>query len=132
MLDFALFAVAVALLGSMLFFAVIVAPTVFHALDAGAAGVFLRRLFPRYYAWGLALSAVGTLLAAAAGAWPLLLFALLLVTFLYARQWLMPAINASRDADHGSRFRALHLRSVIINAVQMLGLLAFCGWMVAR
>ena len=132
MLDSGLFAVAAALLGSMLFFAVVVAPTVFHALDARAAGGFLRRLFPRYYAWGLGLSTVGTALALTDGPWPLLLFALLLVTFLYARQWLMPAINASRDADHGSRFRALHLRSVLLNALQMVGLLAFCVWMVAK
>lgn len=132
MVDFVLFALAAALLGSMLFFAVVVAPTVFHALDAGVAGGFLRRLFPRYYAWGLGLSAVGTALAAAAGPWPLLLFALLLATFLYARQWLMPAINASRDAGQAARFRALHLRSVVLNGLQMVGLLAFCGWMAAR
>ena len=45
-----------ALAGSMLFFAVAVAPTVFRALPAEAAGSFLRSLFPIYFLWGLVMS----------------------------------------------------------------------------
>ena len=45
---FALYVVA-ATLGAMLFFAVGVAPTVFQALPIEQAGLFLRKLFPRYY-----------------------------------------------------------------------------------
>ena len=44
----ALYVVA-ATLGAMLFFAVAVAPTVFQALPIEQAGLFLRKLFPRYY-----------------------------------------------------------------------------------
>ena len=44
----ALYVVA-ATLGAMLFFAVGVAPTVFQALPIEEAGLFLRKLFPRYY-----------------------------------------------------------------------------------
>ena len=39
-----------ATLGAMLFFAIAIAPAVFQALPADQAGLFLRRLFPRYYA----------------------------------------------------------------------------------
>ena len=45
---FALYVVA-ATLGAMLFFAVGVAPTVFQVLPIEEAGLFLRKLFPRYY-----------------------------------------------------------------------------------
>ena len=44
----ALYVVA-ATLGAMLFFAVGIAPTVFQALPIEQAGLFLRKLFPRYY-----------------------------------------------------------------------------------
>ena len=132
MIENALLAVAAVLLGSMLFFAAVVAPTLFHALDAEAAGRFLRRLFPRYYAWGLALAVLGLPLAWPAGPWAFGLFALLAATFAYARQVLLPAINVSRDAGDGARFRALHRRSVLLNAGQMLGLIAYCAWTVAR
>ena len=36
-------------LGAMLFFAIGVAPIVFQALPTEQAGLFLRKLFPRYY-----------------------------------------------------------------------------------
>ena len=50
--------------------------------------------------------------------------------FVYARQFLMPAINRARDrelegdASAGARFRALHLQSVSINAAQLILLVA--------
>ena len=44
----ALYIVA-ATLGAMLFFAVGIAPTVFQALPIEQAGLFLRKIFPRYY-----------------------------------------------------------------------------------
>jgi hypothetical protein len=52
-----------ALAGSMLFFAVVVAPTVFRALPAEAAGSFLRGLFPLYFLWGLVMSSICTIIA---------------------------------------------------------------------
>jgi hypothetical protein len=42
-----------ALADSMLFFGVVIAPTVFRTLSAEAAGSFLRRLFPLYFLWAL-------------------------------------------------------------------------------
>jgi len=42
-------------LGAMGFFAFIVAPAAFSALDREAAGRFVSAVFPRYYAVGLAL-----------------------------------------------------------------------------
>ena len=52
-----------ALAGSMLFFGVVIAPTVFRALPAEAAGSFLRRLFPVYFLWGLLMSLLCTITA---------------------------------------------------------------------
>src|SRR3712207_9481047 len=57
---FALLAAAL-LLGGMGFFAAVLAPLIFTALPADAAGRFVRRVFPAYYLWIIASAAVGAL-----------------------------------------------------------------------
>ena len=47
-----------ALLGSMIFFSVIVAPNVFITLDSKNSRKFIRSIFPKLYLWGLAISFV--------------------------------------------------------------------------
>ena len=125
----ALYLVA-ATLGAMLFFAVGVAPTVFQALPIEQAGLFLRKLFPRYYlalivgsgvAGGLWISSAPM---AAAVCW------LIALSTLWIRQSLVPRINQLRDAElagdaaAGARFATLHRVSVTINMVQLLALVA--------
>ena len=125
----ALYVVA-ATLGAMLFFAVGVAPTVFQALPIEQAGLFLRKLFPRYYlalivgsgvAGGLWISSAPM---AAAVCW------LIALSTFWIRQSLVPRINQLRDADlagdaaAGKRFATLHRVSVIINMVQLLALVS--------
>ena len=124
---FALYVVA-ATLGAMLFFAVGVAPTVFQALPIEQAGLFLRRLFPRYYLALIMGSGVAGCLwikrapLAAAVCW------LIALSTLWIRQSLVPRINQLRDAEiagdaaAGTRFATLHRMSVIINMVQLLAL----------
>ncbi len=124
--------VAASLLGSMVFFAVVVAPTVFRTLEVNDAGRFLRALFPRYYSWGLAVSGIGLLAAFWVGSFYIASLVAVVALFLYARQVLMPKINEARDAElEGDmvakrQFASLHRQSVIVNGVQMLVLLATC------
>lgn len=126
---------ATLLLGGMAFFAAVVAPAVFRVLDAHGAGRFLRALFPRYYAWGLALSLLGLAPALYAGSAAAILLGAVALLFLFARQWLMPRINASRDAGLAgdiaamTRFRSLHRLSVAVNAAQMLALALLWSWL---
>ena len=115
-----------ALVGSMLFFATTVAPTVFRALPAAAAGTFLRRLFPLYYLWGLALSILCTIAAYyGANSTAAIICALVASMFVYARLVLLPLINRARDRKldgdpaAAQAFRRLHLQSVLINALQL-------------
>ena len=124
---FALYLVA-ATLGAMLFFAVGVAPTVFQELPIEQAGLFLRKLFPRYYLALIMGSGVAGCLwiksapLAAAVCW------LIALSTLWIRQSLVPRINQLRDAEiagdaaAGTRFATLHRMSVIINMVQLLAL----------
>lgn len=126
------------LAGSMLFFALVVAPTVFRALPAEQAGPLLRALFPRFYLWGLVIAVLTTLLAlfARADATVIVACATVTVLFVFARQHLMPAINRLRqrqldgDPAAGSRFRRLHGLSVGVNLLQLLLLVAATAWLV--
>lgn len=127
-----------ALAGSMLFFALAVAPTVFRSLPAEHAASFLRALFPRYYLWGIAVAMACTLSAwfANAGTIVIGVCIVVLLLFVYARQFLMPAINRARDRDlagearASASFRALHLQSVLINALQLILLLAASAYLI--
>ena len=118
------------LLGSMLFFAGIVAPSIFKSLDDDEALKFTRYVFPKYYLWGIALSALATALALAAGSYTCILLSIIFLGFVYGRQILMPKMTSAKDqwlasdtAQDKSRYKSLHKRSVIINATQMALLL---------
>lgn len=121
----ALFATAL-LFGGMVFFAVVVAPQVFRALEPTAAGTFLRRLFPVYYVWGAGLAGAGAL-AFLPILWEAsLILAVVCLGFVFAREALMPRINAWRDrelagdASAHRPFARLHGLSVALNLAQMV------------
>lgn len=113
---------AAAILGAMLFFATVVAPLVFRHFPEAEAGAFIRRLFPRYYD----VLAIASVLASVfvIGTLPGVLLAAVAGLFIFSRFWLMPKINAARDAGREARFAMLHRASVIVNLVQMAVLVA--------
>lgn len=117
------------LAGSMLFFGVVVAPQVFRVLPEESAGKFLRAFFPGYYLWGGVVATLAGLAALFIDWVSSLICLLVIVSFAYARQRLMPQINDARDASLRNeaqaeqRFERLHRLSVAINGVQFLLLL---------
>ena len=118
-----------ALVGSMLFFAFTVAPTVFNVLSARQAGLFLPAFFPGYYLWGLAVALIAAVIAMNKSTAIGVVLLLVAMLFVFARQVLMPHINHARDEElmgmpgAGRRFRLLHLGSVLINGFQIIVLL---------
>ena len=118
------------LLGSMVFFAAVAAPAVFAFLPEDMRGLFLRGIFPRYTAWGIAVAAIAAALAFPADMLSAAVLGLVAGAFLAVRQGLLPRINQARDAraagDEGAKadFARLHRLSVLINLAQMLALVA--------
>ncbi len=119
-----------ALLGSMIFFAAIVAPAAFRLLPDDVRPRYLGGIFPRYYLWGTivaALAAVASLPVSTAAAVTLALVAL---AFVGVRQLLLPPIDRAREgraageAQAAARFARLHRISVLINLTQMIALAA--------
>ena len=129
MLEFAN-ALVLMLLGAMLFFPSVVAPVVFTSLPEAQAGAFLRSMFPRYYAFMIALSLVAAflfLVVSDESAYQAAIVCLLVgVSTLWIRQWLLPRINTARDAqlagdtEAGRRFDRDHKLSVGINLLQLV------------
>lgn len=108
------------LFGGMVLYAFGFAAFVFSALPADIAGPTIRRAFPHFYLFVLAVAGISALLLfsfdlVAAG-----LMALIAVSTVPTRQILMPAINAASDAKQRQRFRILHSISVGITLAHIV------------
>ena len=121
---------AALLFGGMAFFAAVLAPLVFTALPAGAAGPFIRRIFPVYYLWVIAAAAAGAVCLLPMRLPDALGLGIVAATTVWLRQGLMPRINMLSDAAQAGdaaaapRFARAHRLSVAANVVQMLVALA--------
>lgn len=114
--------------GGMVFFSFVAAPTAFRALGSEHGGRYIRAVFPLYYRTMLACSLGAAILVYyRIDGW---LLALVAGLFLFADVVLRPAINRYRDAhlagDARARtpFRWLHGLSMLVNLVQ-LGIAGF-------
>jgi uncharacterized membrane-anchored protein len=120
-----------AALGAMVFFSVCIAPLVVIRLEAQIAARFIRAVFPWYYAFGVVITGIAAVLCTAHAPVSAGLAFTVCLAFVVARQALMPAINAARDASMSDpavarRFDRLHGASVALNMLQIvLLLLAF-------
>ena len=108
------------ILSFMIFFPVVVATSVFKVLDEKQSSKFLRIFFPKYYLFGLILSAIGLILSIMQNhALALSVFIFLIISFLFSKKILMPIINKAKDENKEQKFNKLHKFSVLINFIQM-------------
>ncbi len=118
------------MLGGMVFFAAITTPVAFRRLEKEQARHYIRGVFPVYYLWVLATSAI-----AAVALFPLdrrasIVMAVCAAVSIWLRQGVMPRIRAADAAGDQATFRKLHRLSVIVNLLQMAaaaGVLAVYG-----
>lgn len=111
-------------IGAIVFQSAVVAPTVFVDLDEPTARVFLRRLFPRFFKLGLVCGALMLAGLALLGfgtpkALPIAALTIAMLVLEAASLWMVPAINAARDAGAAgkARFDRLHRLSVLFTVV---------------
>ena len=112
-------------LGMMIFFSFVLAPMIFKILDAENAGKFVRKIFPYYYFVNLIFLLTILLLLYLISLIDLKFYIVLALalSFIFAQFILMPLINKLKDNNDEKKFKYMHGLSVIINFVQMLGLL---------
>lgn len=119
-------------LGSIVFFSFVVAPTAFAALGREDTTRLLRLLFPRYYLFGLICGGSALLLCLVfrADLRITLPIGASFIVVAYARQQLLPAIEAARNSEDTEQFATLHRLSVQLNLVVM-ALLLLAGTLIA-
>jgi Domain of unknown function (DUF4149) len=108
-------------LGVMLFFTVLVAPSIFVVLPAEWAAVYVRAFFPKYYrTLGIVAVIASFLSGKPAESVALLIGAVIFIFSL----WLTPKINHAKDQNQQSLFHRLHILSVVLN----LCVIILDGW----
>jgi hypothetical protein len=123
----ALLAVAL-LFGGTVLYAFGFAAFLFSALPPETAGPTIRKAFPHFYVFVIAVSTVSALLLLPADATAAALMAAVAASTVPTRQVLMPAINAATDAGRKRRFAWLHGASVAITLAHV----ATAGYVLAR
>lgn len=116
------------LLGSMLFFTMIITPSVFSTLNEINARKFIRKIFPKIYLWCIILNFLLVILLFKEFDYKTLLASLSVGFFIYSRQLLTPKINYYADLSNkkiknnspesieksAKIFKKLHSLSVIL------------------
>lgn len=106
------------MVGIMLFFTIIVAPTAFKVLPVEWSSTYVRNFFPKYYAcWGLITAAA--IFTAPDGTSKVLL-AICTLLFAFTLSYLTRKINEAKDQGQNRRFQLLHGASVVINLFQLI------------
>ncbi len=112
-------------LGMMIFFSFVLAPMIFKILDAENAGKFVRKIFPYYYFVNLIFLSIAAILFFLVNSLnkDLYIILLLVMSFIFAQFILMPLINKLKDNNQEKKFKYAHGLSVLINFLQMIGLI---------
>ena len=112
-------------LGMMIFFSFVLAPMIFKILDAENAGKFVRKIFPYYYFVNLIFLSVAVILFYLISSLSVEFYITLILalSFIFAQFILIPLINKLKDNHQDTKFKYAHGFSVVINFVQMIGLI---------
>ena len=112
-------------LATMLFFSFVIAPVIFKVLDASNASKFVRKIFPHYYLINLIILSIVILLFLYISSINLDFYISLVITilFIFSLFILMPLINKLKDNKEEKKFKYSHALSVIINFIQIIGLI---------
>ena len=115
------------LLGFMIFFPIVVAPSIFKNLNEKQSSLFLRSFFPNYYLFGIIISLIGIIVSYLENDLIIISsFIFIFVGFLFSRQYLTPLINKAKDEINKNKnlskvkFEKLHQFSVLINILQIV------------
>ena len=115
------------LLGFMIFFPIVVAPSIFKNLNEKQSSLFLRSFFPKYYLFGIIISLIGIIVSYPENDLIIISsFIFIFLGFLFSRQYLTPLINKAKDEINKSKnlskvkFEKLHQFSVLINILQIV------------
>ena len=106
------------MVGIMLFFTVVVAPTVFKVLPVEWSSAYVRSFFPKYYASLGIITIICVFIETEA--LNKILLAICASLFAFTLFYLTDKINQAKDSGQTRRFHVLHVLSVVINLLQLV------------
>ena len=116
------------IVGFMLFFIGVVSPVVFKSLNNEDAGIFLRKLFPRMFLYGMVLALIAFILTINNYTFIYWIISIVSAIFFAINLFFItPRINQFRDeANLGNsqsekNFKRFHFLSVFLFMIQLLG-----------
>ena len=116
------------LFGGMGLFAGGFAAFLFTVLPVDQARALIRRAFPPFYLFVIAIAGLGAVAACWVDSATALTLAAIALSTLPTRQVLMPAINRATDNGQRRRFAQLHGLSVLITLAHIVA----AGWVLVR
>ena len=113
------------LVGSLMFFSIVVAPNVFTSLDQKSARKFIRSIFPKLYLYSFFISIIIALLVIYHETIYGLIFLIVSFGFLFSKIFLVKWINDVSDVKQKTsqqikKFKILHSLSVLIFITQIV------------
>ncbi len=113
------------LVGSLIFFSIVVAPTTFSSLDQSNSKKFIRTIFPKLYMWSFIISLALAVIIITINIFLGVILFLVSFGFLFSRQFLTNWINKISDVKKKNRqqinkFNLLHTLSVTIFIIQII------------
>ena len=113
------------LVGSLIFFSIVVAPNVFTSLDQKSARKFIRSIFPKLYLYSFFISIIIALLVIYHETIYSLIFLMVSFGFLFSKIFLVKWINDVSDVKQKTsqqikKFKILHSLSVLIFITQIV------------
>ena len=113
------------LIGSKIFFSLVVAPNTFINLNESNARIFIRSIFPKLYLWCLIISLLISIALIFSNTTFSLFFFMISAGYFYSRNFLMHRINEVSDKkkkkEHDRKmFKRLHNLSVSIFVAQLI------------
>ena len=113
------------LVGSLIFFSIVVAPNVFISLDQKSARKFIRSIFPKLYLYAFLISITIALFTIYHGIIYSVIFFIVSSGFLFSKLFLVKWINDVSDikqktSEQIKKFKMLHSLSVLIFITQIV------------
>ena len=106
--------------GVILFQTAIIAPAVFTALSGSDSSVFLRKVFPKFFIFLVALGAIANVTAIIVEDGQAIIILGATVAFAVFAYLLIPMTNKSRDEGDERLFKRLHLASVLLTVAILI------------
>ena len=110
------------IVGVIIFQSLIIAPTVFKVLEVDKAGIFLRRVFPRFFILIMVCSALMLILVALSGSSDKTRFILPAANLVFSgvSYLVIPATNRARDDGEERKFKILHSMTVVLTLLMLM------------